>query len=268
MKKTMLSRTLLIVLCVLLFAIPAFAFTDDSEIGEVYADAVKEMTEREILHGFEDGSFRPKETLTREQGATIIAYLILGKEDAQALICDTQPFRDVKVNRWSAPYILWCVKHDVLNGFEDGTYRPTETLTGYQFTKMLLCAFGYGEGDNYGGSRWPWAVEQDGRSYELFAGDPNMATNLPLERQQAALLAYNAQNNAPPSTDPAPITPPDDEPIATYPVTPIDPKPVDPDPTNPIPVDPDPTLKPEGADPAPEQPVKKGSGDITLPEVP
>ena len=66
----------------------AAAFTDDEDIGEGYSEAVAAMAERGVLEGFEDGSFRPEESLTREQGAKIIAYLCLEGE------CDVMPVSD------------------------------------------------------------------------------------------------------------------------------------------------------------------------------
>ena len=191
-------RLALILLCLLIIRLPmiASAFTDDDQIGSAYLTAVEEMTRLGVLSGFEDGSFRPEETLTREQSAKIVAYLLLGKEEAEALSCHSAPFPDVAADRWSAPYIAWCLEREILVGFPDGNFCPADQLTGYQFTKMLLCAYHFGIEENYTGDRWLLAVERDGDASGLFSGDRTMATNHALLRQQAALLAYNAEQKA------------------------------------------------------------------------
>lgn len=54
-------------------------FTDEKQVGVAYKTAVDGMTSRGVLNGFPDGSFQPQGTLTREQGAKIIAYMVLGE---------------------------------------------------------------------------------------------------------------------------------------------------------------------------------------------
>ena len=277
-----------LVLCAVLLCAGAAAFSDDGNIGEPYRGAVAAMTEKGILAGFDDGTFGPEKTLTREQGAKIITYILLGAEKAEQLVCESAPFADVPVTLWSAPYVAWCVENDVILGYDDGLFHPLDELTGYQFAKMLLCALDYGVGSDYTGDRWPSGVVEDGNAHGLFAGDAGMASDVPLQRQQAALLAWNAlpdeeeSESAQPdgsAADPAPAEPAPSDP-SPWEFTPSDPAPSDPAPWNPPPADPtpsDPTpADPTPADPTPpdvppQDPANPGhddSGDIVLPELP
>ncbi len=172
----------------------ASGFNDDAQIGMAYSEAVATMTEKGVLAGFPDGSFRPQGTLTREQAAKIVAYILLGSEKADGLSCSTKPFIDVEVTRWSAPYIAWCCDRGILNGYGNGLFGPSDELTGVQFAKMLLCAFFGDAGGRYTGAGWADSVEEDGYQHGLFTGDFNMCSNLPLQRQQAALMVYNAEH--------------------------------------------------------------------------
>ena len=169
-------------------------FSDTEMIDGTYKPAIDAMTADGILNGFEDGSFRPTDTLTREQGVKIIAYLLLGAEKAEALTYADSPYADVEADRWSAPVIVWCTEQHILHGMGDGTFRPAEKLTGAQFAKMLLCAYGLGDPERYVGDGWLLHVTEDGDAFGLFSGDESMKDNTPLERQQAALLAENARN--------------------------------------------------------------------------
>ena len=85
--------------------------------SRAYARAVEHMTEQDVLRGFDDGGFHPADTLTREQGAKIITYLLLGAETADALTGGAAPFTDVAASRWSAPGIAWCSDRHILDGY-------------------------------------------------------------------------------------------------------------------------------------------------------
>ena len=190
--KTSISLVLVVVLFICLCAaVYAADFTDGNRIGLAYREAVEQMTAQGVLNGFPDGSFQPTGTLTREQGAKIVAYMILGDE-VNGLTCSAAPFNDVAANRWSAPCIAWCVEHGILLGYGDGRYGPNDTLTGDQFAKMLLCAFGFGDSARYAGNGWYEAVREEASAVDLYEGDAGMASNNPVQRQQAALLAWNA----------------------------------------------------------------------------
>ncbi len=175
---------------------PQTVFTDADEIGAVYRSAVESMAAAGILIGFEDGSFRPTDSLTREQGAEIVAFLLIGVKNAEALTGGNVPFTDVEPDRWSVPYIAWCAEHGILHGMGDGTFRPGERLTGTQFAKMLLCAFRLGETERYVGETWLVHTTEDASARGFFKGDAKMKADTPLQRQQAALLAENAKRAA------------------------------------------------------------------------
>ena len=58
------------------------SFADADQISEEYIDAVNKAVALNILNGFEDNTFRPKDTLTRAQAATIAerVYELLNNE--------------------------------------------------------------------------------------------------------------------------------------------------------------------------------------------
>nr|MCR4577402.1 S-layer homology domain-containing protein [Clostridiales bacterium] len=151
------------------------------------------MTDNDILAGFPDGSFRPQGTLTREQAAKIVVYMLLGAEQAESLTCGEAPYTDVKATRWSAPYIAWCSDEAILHGYGNGVFGPEDTLTGMQFAKMLMCAFNESSKSRYTGSKWAESVQEDGTRLGLFKGDAGMCSHGQLQRQQAALMAFNAE---------------------------------------------------------------------------
>lgn len=190
LKKT-LSLVLVAVMMLGILTIGAgAAFTDQADVD--YTEAVDVLSAVGVLAGFEDGSFKPDEILTREQAAKIIAYIMIGKSAADALTTSTAPFTDVPASRWSAGYIAFCVSQGIINGYGDGTFGPADTLTGFQFAKMLLCALGYGKNDEFVGSNWTIEVAKLAIPLEIFSGNVEGASNSPCTREAAALYAFNA----------------------------------------------------------------------------
>ncbi len=200
--------SLFLVVCMLLtgsrLTAAAVSFTDQDKIGSAYRESVEQMTIRGVLAGFPDGSFQPEETLTREQGAKIIAFMVLGDE-VNALTCERAPFTDVAKDHWSAPYIAWSQERQILMGYGNGLFGPVDTLTGDQFAKMLLCALGLAREGNYigMGADWYLALREDAKAAKLYAGDAAMETDKPINRQQAALMAWNAIEAADAAANPA-----------------------------------------------------------------
>ena len=167
-------------------------FTDDvAKIGDAYYEAVGVLTGIQVIDGMTETSFQPQGNYTREQAAKIIAYMMLGKADADSLRCTKAPFDDVAADRWSAGYIAFCVEQGIIDGMTETTFEPTGTLTGFQWAKMLLCAVGFGVKGEFTGSSWSLNTAKYAHNVDLFAGDLAGADHTAITREQAALYAFN-----------------------------------------------------------------------------
>ena len=193
--KKFLSLVLALVMTMSLVTVSAGAkdFTDSGELsGEQYAEAVNVMSEMGIIDGYAGGDFRPQGTLTRQAAAKIIACMILGKTTAESLGTSAAPFKDVPAGSSFAGYIAFCVERGLIDGYADGTFRPTGTLTGFAFLKMLLGALGYDQSiEGYTGTNW--TVNVAGRAYEigLTDGNEDFVGSKACTREEAALYAVN-----------------------------------------------------------------------------
>ena len=98
--KKILALVMALVLSLSLVTIASGAdFNDADEI--TLTEAVDVMTAIGVLEGHNTGDFAPKGTLTREQAAKIITYMLLG-ENADRLSVASTSFSDVAATRWSA----------------------------------------------------------------------------------------------------------------------------------------------------------------------
>ena len=191
--KKFLSLVLALVMTMSLVTISAGAkdFTDDSKI--TYKEAVDVISALDIVDGYSDGDFRPTNTLTRGAAAKIICNMILGPTTADALSASTAPFKDVPADSVFAGYITYCAKEGIISGYADGTFRPSGTLNGYAFMKMLLGALGYdSDEEGFTGPNWSInvaklaiGIDLDDGLTEAFNGSKAVT------REEACLYALN-----------------------------------------------------------------------------
>ena len=190
--KKFLSLVLALTMALSLVTVSAGAtdFDDDGDI--TYQEAVTVIAGMGIVDGYSDGTFGPDEALTRGAAAKIICNLILGPTTADALSVSSAPFVDVPTANTFAGYITYCSQQGIISGYADGTFRPTDTLSGNAFMKMLLGALGYdSEREGYTGSNWTVNVIKQAVGIELNDGNDDFVGSQAVTRQEACLYAFN-----------------------------------------------------------------------------
>lgn len=91
-----------------------------------------------IVTGFPDKTFRPEKTLTRAQVVTMLTRSLgLEEKDNQINMYNFSSYLDMNEEHWANDYIKFASELDILNGYPDGTFRPTEETTRAQAAKML-----------------------------------------------------------------------------------------------------------------------------------
>lgn len=140
-----LKKTLAVVLAFVMVlgmgAISTFAYTDVTE-GTTTAEAVSILSGLEIITGFEDGTFRPEETVTRAQMAAIICRT-LGYESQAESSKGVTVFNDVAADHWASGYVNVAQAQGIINGYGDGNFGPEDKVTYEQAVKMIVSALGY-----------------------------------------------------------------------------------------------------------------------------
>lgn len=116
-----------------------------SAMFTAYAAAPSEkLVEQGILSGFEDGELHLERTLTRAEFTKIFCDAFL-KDDKDIKDYKSPSFPDI-ASHWGADYIEKAVAAGIINGFDDGTFKPDETVTYEQAIKMIVA---YLEKDSY-----------------------------------------------------------------------------------------------------------------------
>ncbi len=147
----------------------AVTLTDSEDISPQYREAAEVLTGMGIINGYEDDSFKPQQSITRAEVATMIYRAATSDvTDSQTgLYVDYDKFIDVDADDWFAGYVNFCGNAELIKGFEDDSFRATENVTGYQVLAMILRAIGYDQNGEFTGTGWeirtastaqgPWA---------------------------------------------------------------------------------------------------------------
>lgn len=142
---TNLKKTIAVVLAfAMIFSmgmISTFAYSD-VEASTTVGEAVGILSNLGILTGFEDGTFKPDETVTRAQMAAIVCRT-LGYESQAKSSAGTTIFNDVPGDHWAAGYINVAQSLNIINGYGDGNFGPEDKVTYEQAVKMIVCALNY-----------------------------------------------------------------------------------------------------------------------------
>ena len=120
---------------------PRDSFSDIA--GTVYEREIRTLAAYQLLSGFEDGTFRPQDTLTRAQFAAMLATAL----DLPA--GDSLSFSDVSGDAWYAGAVTAAADMGFLTGYGDGTFGPEDPLTYEQLTTALSSVAAWASMEGY-----------------------------------------------------------------------------------------------------------------------
>ena len=88
------------------------------------------------IMGYPDGSFRPDGDMSRAEAAAIFARLIADKKNES--VKGTPSFKDTPNNKWYSAFVGYLEKYNIISGYEDGTFRPDESITRAEFVTIAV----------------------------------------------------------------------------------------------------------------------------------
>ena len=106
-------------------------------ITSIIDDTDKNTAEHHsYIDGYEDGTFKPDGNMTRAEAAAIFARLIA--DEKVESISGKSSFGDVDKNGWYSDYIGYLAKYHIIEGYEDGTFKPDASVTRAEFVAMSV----------------------------------------------------------------------------------------------------------------------------------
>jgi endonuclease YncB( thermonuclease family) len=108
--------------------------------GHDYEYAIQYLYDNEVISGYHDGTFKPYDTVNR---AELLRILVGGKGVAIADYWNYgNCFPDVN-EEWFAPFVCYAKEQGWVDGYEDGTFKPSQTVNKAEAVKMLVNSQGY-----------------------------------------------------------------------------------------------------------------------------
>lgn len=102
----------------------------DVKAGRWSEEPIATLSKANIVQGYEDGTFRPGNNITRAELATIASRF-----DKLSPITNSK-FSDIE-NHWAKEFINSASEKGWVNGYEDGTFRPNKYMTRAEFVSLV-----------------------------------------------------------------------------------------------------------------------------------
>ena len=99
---------------------------------DIYREEIATAVSMGFVSGFQDNTFRPEAELTREQLVSIAIEALKAVPELNLTVSEqtnNAPYPDVNADRWSAGKIQWAKENDIVSGYPDGSFRPTQPVT-------------------------------------------------------------------------------------------------------------------------------------------
>jgi hypothetical protein len=109
---------------------------NDVPTNHTFYQYVETAFNHEIINGYSDGTFRPGNDVTRGQLTKIVVLA-----EGWTQLCPQQnTFSDVPRDNTFYCFVETAVQHGIVNGYSDGTFRPNNSATRGQISKIVQLA--------------------------------------------------------------------------------------------------------------------------------
>lgn len=183
--------------------------TSTSSFSDVSSDYwalpfIQALAERNIITGFPDGTFKPNQSVTRAEFATLIQKAFNQSAVRQL---SSGGFRDVPGNYWAADAIREAYETGFLSGYPGNLFQPNQQIPKVQALVALTSGLGLSTNDNASTVNSTYftdasAIPDYAVSNVAAATQANLVVNypnvnqlnpqVPLTRAEAAAILYQA----------------------------------------------------------------------------
>ena len=168
----------------------AMANFNDIDENNYYLLPITTLSEKGVISGYPDNTFKPANKVTRAEFAKMISVA----EELKINENNKLTFEDVN-EHWSKIYVELAASNRLLKGYEDGSFKPDKEITYGEVATILLRTLNIYEISD-SNTNWPEDCMNYAAKIGLFNG---VATNdllgmNPARRDNVALMIYNKLN--------------------------------------------------------------------------
>lgn len=170
----------------------AAAFTDTADHWA--EEPIETLRETGLTQGYAGGTFQPDVSIVRAEYLKLVliaAGYPINQDPAAS------PFLDVEKDAWFAPFVLTAYEEQLILGYPDQTFRPSQTITRAEAVVLLLKAFAieFNPNSEYSSfhdvtDTWQKGAIEEAYRREIINGygENLFGPNDPLTRAQAAKI--------------------------------------------------------------------------------
>lgn len=114
----------------------------DIPMSHKNSKAIEYMREKGIINGYQDGTFKPENSVNR---AELLKILIesLKLDDFNKDEFDQNCFADVAKCEWYTPYVCYAKEKSWVKGYTDNTFKANQAVSKVEALKIILNAYGF-----------------------------------------------------------------------------------------------------------------------------
>ena len=193
--KKVLSIVLSLVMVICMMPVMAFAGSNDavySDIaGEKCEGAVSVLSALGVVDGYENGTYKPEQTVTRAEMAKLV-ITALGM-DSYATATKSS-YSDMANAQWAIPVVEYATNLGIIEGVGGGRFSPGNPVTYEQAATMIVRAIGFTTDCNEMNGTGPAIYVQKATALGLFENVEGNNYGTGANRGDVAIMLYNALN--------------------------------------------------------------------------
>ena len=191
--KKVLSIVLSLVLVICMMPVMAFAGTNDAAYNDIAGEkcegAVNVLSALGVVDGYENGTYKPEQTVTRAEMAKLV-ITALGM-DSYATATKSS-YSDMALAQWAIPYVEYATNLGIIEGVGGGRFSPGNPVTYEQAVTMIVRALGYTTDCNEMNGTWPAVYVQKATALGIFKNVEGNQYGTGANRGDVAIMLYNA----------------------------------------------------------------------------
>lgn len=140
--KSMKKRIIALILCFAMLipslCVGVFAYEVPNDLKGHWAEKeVYTLITEDIIAGYNDGSFKPNNSITRAEFCKLVIETLV-KYEVISYSNKTNTFTDVPQTEWFSKYVETAYEYDIVSGVGENKFEPKSPVTREQMSKILV----------------------------------------------------------------------------------------------------------------------------------
>jgi hypothetical protein len=183
-KKKIINKFIIILVSILFLSVIQVYAAVDTALEESNAASLVKL---QLMKGDENGNLKLQDKVSRCEFTTLVIRM-LGREGDTNIDSIKNEFTDVSQKHWAYNNIKIGIKHGLINGYEDKTFRPDNNVNFTEARAIIVRALGY---EPYLKGKWPENVINKSKEIGL-EHNIDLPDDKEITRGEATVLIYNS----------------------------------------------------------------------------